>query len=94
LDYGYTQAGYFRLGFEGVFVMKQQQRPKMSTKEIERRLGLQYAQVLKENASTASVYRDCEEVIQGALTLLDHYNRVAVAMKSKTTGKKLAGMFT
>lgn len=64
---------------------------KMSAKEVERRLGLQYAQTLKDNAQFISVYRDCEEVISGSLDLLERYNRVAMAMKQP---KRVAGLFS
>jgi hypothetical protein len=62
--------------------------------DIERRLGQQYAQVLKENAQFRAVYKDCQDVIETSLNLLDHYNRVAMAIKSRPAGRKLAGMFS
>ena len=55
---------------------------KMSQKEVERRLGLQYAQTLKDNAAHMALRKDCEDVIQGSMDLLDRYNRIAVAMKT------------
>lgn len=76
--------------------MQQQQRPmrqpppkdvsQMSNREIEKYLGQQYTQMLVENKETAQIYRDCEEVIQGSMDLLDKYNRIALTIKSKRFG--------
>jgi hypothetical protein len=64
---------------------------KMSAKEVERKLGLQYAQTLKDNAQFVSVHKDCEEVIQGSLDLLERYNKIAMAMKQP---RKAVGLFS
>jgi hypothetical protein len=66
----------------------------MSTQEVEKKLGQQYAMALKENPQFISVYRDCEDVIHGALTMMEHYNKIAMAMKNKDFGKQMAGMFS
>jgi hypothetical protein len=50
-------------------------------REIERRLGEAYAQNLKENPHAAHIHEDCKEVIQASLGILEHYNKVALAMK-------------
>ena len=50
-------------------------------REIERRLGEAYAQHLKENTATAGVYQEAKEVIQSSLSVLEHYNKISLAMK-------------
>jgi hypothetical protein len=67
---------------------------KMPAKEMERRLGLQYAQLLKDTPASSTVYRDCQEVIEASLTVMEHYNRISLALKSKLPGKKTAGVFS
>lgn len=56
---------------------------KLSAKELERKLGLQYAQVLKESRS--EVYRDCKEAIDASLGIMEYYNRIAMAMQVNKT---------
>jgi hypothetical protein len=63
---------------------------KLPAKEIERRLGLQYAQHLKENPQTASVYKDYQEAIQTTLTFMEHYNKISLAIKNKLPARKSA----
>lgn len=50
-------------------------------REVERRLGEAYAQNLKENAYSQHVYQDCKEVIEASLGIMEHYNKIALAMK-------------
>ncbi len=50
-------------------------------REIERRLGEAYAQHLKENSPTSGAYQDAKEVIQSSLSVLEHYNKISLAMK-------------
>ncbi len=64
---------------------------KLSNKEIEQMLGQRYAQLIKETPGMASVYRDCEEVIQGSLALLEHYNKVTISLKTRPA-KLMAGV--
>lgn len=52
-----------------------------NAREIERRLGEAYAQHLKENPNADSVYKDCKETIQSSLGVLEHYNKISLAMK-------------
>ena len=52
------------------------------SKEIERKLGLQYAEMLKENPHAQDVYRDCQAVIENSLQVMEHYNRIAITMKN------------
>jgi hypothetical protein len=54
----------------------------ISTKEVERRLGEQYAQALKDNPQFTDVYKDCEGVIHSTLSVMEHYNRVTLAIQS------------
>lgn len=75
-------------------VQPPQPQKKLSSQEIERKLGQQYAQALKESPQLASIYRDCEEVIQGSLNLLEHYNKISMALRSGKAGRGLAGMFS
>jgi hypothetical protein len=56
----------------------------MTNEEIQSFLGQQYADTLKENKDTAGIYRDCEDVIHGSLALLERYNKVRLAMGSRT----------
>lgn len=53
---------------------------KMDNREIERILGQQYAQLLKENRDT-SLYRDSQEVVKGSLDLLEHYNKISMLIR-------------
>ena len=50
-------------------------------REIERRLGEAYAQNLRESAHTQHVQQDCKEIIQASLGVMEHYNKIALAMK-------------
>lgn len=61
----------------------------MSNAEIQQYLGAQYAEMLKENKETAAIYKDCEEIIQGSLTLLEHYNKIRLGLSQKTTQRVL-----
>ncbi|HEY9745880.1 MAG TPA: hypothetical protein V6C99_06645 [Oculatellaceae cyanobacterium] len=54
----------------------------MSTKELERRLGLQYAQVLKESPAQAHLRQDCKEAIDASLRIMEYYNRIALSMQN------------
>jgi hypothetical protein len=63
---------------------------KMSAKDVDKYLGQQYAKTLKESGSVTSIYRDCEEVIQGSLSLLERYNKVTMLIQNK----RVAGMFS
>lgn len=56
---------------------------------IERQLGLQYATVL-QNSQTREVREDCKQVIDASLAALEFYNRVAMNLKSKISGKRAA----
>lgn len=71
----------------------QQRKPsaKMPPKEIERRLGMQYAQLLKDTPNNAAIHRECQEVIQASLTVMEHYNRISMAIKSKLPNRNNAG---
>ncbi|MGE0201094.1 MAG: hypothetical protein AB7P76_09010 [Candidatus Melainabacteria bacterium] len=62
--------------------MTQAHTPGSRNKAIEQFLGQQYADALRNSPQGASVYRDCEEVIQGSLSLLDRYNRINMWMRS------------
>ncbi len=52
-------------------------------RNIERQLGMQYAQLLKDTKQNPAVYNDCKEVIQASLSVMEHYNRLAMALKIK-----------
>lgn len=55
---------------------------RMDPREIERRLGFAYAQTVKESgAVSTNVYKDCQEVIQSSLAVMEHYNKIAMGMK-------------
>jgi hypothetical protein len=54
---------------------------KLSAKELERKLGLQYSQVLKESRSEVPLYRDCKEAIEASLGIMEYYNRIAMVIK-------------
>ncbi len=58
------------------------------SREIERRLGEAYAELLRQNPNAENPYRDCKEVIQSSLGVLDHYNRIALAMKGAFSPKR------
>ncbi|WMU93335.1 hypothetical protein EMOOHJMP_00141 [Microcystis phage MaAM05] len=60
------------------------------SREIERRLGEAYAEMLRQNPHADNPYRDCKEVIQSSLGVLDHYNRIALAMKGAFSPKRRA----
>lgn len=62
-------------------------------RDIERQLGQQYAQLLKENGKNTSVYNDCKEVIEASLSVMEHYNRLALALKNKMPARATAGAF-
>jgi hypothetical protein len=61
---------------------------RMSPQEVERRLGEQYANALKENPQFASVYKDCKDVIEASLSVMDHYNRMALNIQ--TMGRRVS----
>ncbi|HWU43681.1 MAG TPA: hypothetical protein VN132_09595 [Bdellovibrio sp.] len=56
---------------------------KKNPRDIERALGQQYAQLLKESPASSSVYNDCKEVIQASLGVMEHYNRLSLALQKK-----------
>lgn len=62
-------------------------------RDIERRLGQQYAQLLKESKQNQSVYNDCKEVIQASLSIMEHYNRLALALQNKRLAQATANAF-
>jgi hypothetical protein len=64
-----------------------------NSRDIERRLGQQYAQLLKESKHNQSVYSDCKEVIQASLSFMEHYNRLALALKTKIPAQATANAF-
>lgn len=68
------------------FYMQQQQMDptKMSNRDIERVLGMQYSQMVRDNKELTSIYKDCKDVINGSLDLLDKYNRMNLVLKQKT----------
>jgi hypothetical protein len=67
----------------------------MSAQEMERLLGQQYAQALAQNPHAHSLREDCEAVINDSLNLLEHYNKVALFMRTKLTGRHgSTGQFT
>ena len=49
--------------------------------DINRLLGQRYAQMLKETPAASAVHEDCEEVIRGSLALLEHYNKIRLALR-------------
>ncbi len=67
---------------------------RMSPREVERRLGQQYAQTLKDNLQFASTYRDCEDVIQTSLNLMEHYNKVTIALRNRTSSRQATAVFS
>ncbi|MCE3235350.1 MAG: hypothetical protein K0Q50_1530 [Vampirovibrio sp.] len=66
---------------------------KMPAKEIEKRLGLQYAQLLKESPQTAAIYKDCQEVIHTSLSIMEHYNKISMAIKTRVPARRSANAF-
>jgi len=56
-------------------------------RDIEKRLGQQYAQLLKESTHNPAVYSDCKEVIQASLSFMEHYNRLSLAIQNKIPSK-------
>lgn len=66
---------------------------KMPAKEIEKRLGLQYAQLLKESPQTAAIYKDCQEVIQTSLSIMEHYNKISMALKTRVPARRSFNAF-
>jgi len=56
-----------------------------NNRDVERRLGQQYAQMLKECSHNPSVYADCKDVINASLNVMEHYNRLSLAIKQKMT---------
>lgn len=67
---------------------------KMPAKEMERRLGIQYAQLLKESPQTAAIYKDYQEAIHASLNVMEHYNKISLALKSKLPTKRSANAFS
>ncbi len=63
----------------------------LSPKEIERMLGEQYADVLQRNPNAQAVAKDCKEVIDASLAAMEHYNKMAMALRNMTTGLRRAG---
>ena len=59
---------------------------KVSSRDLERKLGQQYATLLKEARLEAPLYRDCEDAIHASLSIMEYYNRITVSRKS--FGKK------
>jgi len=57
----------------------------MSNREIERLLGQQYAQMVKDT-KTAEVIQDCEDIMRTGMDMLDKYNRIALQIKNKNFG--------
>lgn len=67
----------------------------LTSKEIERRLGEQYAQALQDNPQFASVYKDSADVIRTSLSIMEHYNKMALNLKSRLPNKqRTAGNFS
>lgn len=62
----------------GLWVMTK----KLSVQELERKLGQQYAQLLKESRVDASVYKDCKEAIDASLGIMEYYNRIALNLRN------------
>jgi len=60
-----------------------------NAREIERRLGEAYAQNLKESGQAPQVYQDCKEVIQSSLGIMEHYNKISLAMKGILSPNKM-----
>ena len=56
---------------------------KMSNREIEKILGMQYSQMVQSNKELSSVYKDAKEVINVSLDLMDKYNRMNLMLKQK-----------
>ena len=52
---------------------------------MERILGQQYAQMVKDNRGSEA-YQDCQEVIQAGMDMLDKYNRIALQIQRKNFG--------
>jgi hypothetical protein len=67
---------------------------KMHPKEMERRLGMQYAQLLKDTPQNTTVHRECQEVIEASLNIMEHYNRISLAIKNRLPNKNNAGVFS
>lgn len=67
---------------------------RMTAQEVERQLGARYAETLRNNPHFVSVQQDCQDVINTSLDLLEHYNKVTMAVKSKTSSKQFAGLFS
>jgi hypothetical protein len=51
-------------------------------------LGEQYADVLQRNPNAQGVARDCKEVIDASLAAMEHYNRMAMALRNMTSGMR------
>ena len=62
----------------------------MSNLEVQKVLGEQYAQTLKDNRDL-SAYKDCKEVIEASMAVMEHYNRIALQLKRAP--RKIAGIF-
>ena len=67
---------------------------KMPAKEMERRLGMQYAQLLKDTPQNSTVHRECQEVIEASLSVMEHYNRISLAIKSRLPNGNKGGVFS
>lgn len=65
-----------------------QQQKLPPAKEIEKRLGVQYAQLLKDTPQAAAVYKDCQQVIETSLNIMEHYNKISLAIKSRMPARK------
>ncbi len=74
--------------------MHQQQQQKLPAKEIEKRLGVQYAQLLKDTPQASAVYKDCQQVIETSLNIMEHYNKISLAIKRKLPAKKSSNAFS
>jgi hypothetical protein len=63
---------------------------RMSSQQMERQLGLQYAKMLQEtqNQHFVSVSKECEDISRW-LDLLNHNNKAAMVMQNK----RVAGAF-
>ncbi len=57
----------------------------MSNRDIERMLGQQYAQMVRDT-SHGGAYQDCQEVIRAGMDMLDKYNRIALQLKKRGLG--------
>jgi hypothetical protein len=58
-----------------------------NNRDVEKKLGQQYAQLLKESAKNPTVYQDCKEVIQISLSIMEHYNRLGLMLNDMVNQK-------